>query len=147
MSRNMNRTLTSGVRLTLAMMGILSCSGDSVTGTSTPTSDDLSADASLIASVTVSLRSSSIAVGDTTTATSTLRDWRGRILENRVVTWSSSNSSVATVSTAGLVTGIAPGNAVITAARAGKSGSATITVIPAAGGTPSPSTPSTAGAP
>ena len=128
MSRNMNRTLTSGVRLTLAMMGILSCSGDSVTGTNSLSSDDLSADASLIASVTVSLRSSSIAVGDTTTATSTLRDWRGRILQNRVVTWSTSDSSVATISTAGLITGVGAGTAVITASRAGKSGSATVTV-------------------
>ena len=144
MSRNMNRTLTSGVGLTLAMIGILSCSGDKITGTSSPTSDDLSADASLIASVTVSLRSSSIAVGDTTTATSTLRDWRGRILQNRVVTWSSSNSSVATISTDGLITGKAAGTAVITAARAGKSGSATITVIAAAG---TPAAPSTGSAP
>src|SRR6266576_5081272 len=128
MSHIMNRTLTSGVGLALAMISILSCSGDSVTGTGGLNSDDLSADATLIASVTVTLGSSSIAVGETTTATSTLRDWRGRILQNRTVTWSSSNNSVATVSSSGLVTGTGAGTAVITAARAGKSGSATITV-------------------
>ncbi|HEV7389094.1 MAG TPA: Ig-like domain-containing protein, partial [Gemmatimonadaceae bacterium] len=134
----MNRTLTSGVGLALAMISILSCSGDSVTGTGGLSSDDLSADATLIASVTVSLGSSSIAVGETTTATSTLRDWRGRILQNRIVTWSSSNNSVATVSTTGLVTGTGAGTAMITAARAGKSGSATITVTSSGGPSPLP---------
>jgi uncharacterized protein YjdB len=124
----MNRTLMSGVAISLAMFGIFSCSGDSLTGTDGLNTDDLAADANLIASVSVSFGQSSIAVGDTTTATATLRDWRGRRLTNRVVTWSSSDNAVATVSAAGLVTGVSSGTAVITAARSGKSGSATITV-------------------
>src|SRR3954469_4991934 len=101
MSGTMNRTLMSGVAISLAMFGIFSCSGDSLTGTRGLNTDDLSADANLIASVSVSFGQNSIAVGDTTTAIATLRDWRNRILANRVLTWSSSNNAVATVSTAG----------------------------------------------
>ena len=43
-------------------------------------------------------------------------------------TWSSSNAAVATVSSSGLVTGIAPGAATISAAAGGKTGSASISV-------------------
>jgi hypothetical protein len=42
--------------------------------------------------------------------------------------WSSSNSAVATVSSGGLVTGVAAGTAIVTATADGKSGSSTITV-------------------
>ena len=124
----MNRTLSRGVGTALAALSIFSCSSDNLTGTNGLSTDDLSADATLIASVTVSFGRSSIAVGDTTTATATLRDWRGRILPNRTVTWTSSDNAVATVSPSGLVTGTGGGTAVITAARSGKTGSATITV-------------------
>src|SRR4051812_40446135 len=136
MSGTMNRTLKSGVGISLAMLGIFSCSSDSLTGSDGLNTDDLSADATIVASVSVSFAQSSIAVGDTTTASATLRDWRGRTLANRVVTWTSSNSAVATVSAAGLVTGVSAGTAVITAARAGKSGSGTVTVT--SSGTSSP---------
>jgi len=42
--------------------------------------------------------------------------------------WSSSNNAVATVSSGGLVTGVAAGTAIVTATADGKSGSSTITV-------------------
>lgn len=57
----------------------------------------------------------------------------------RTVTWSSNNRSVAAVNDAGLVTAVAPGNAVITAISTfdpTKSGTATITVRPGAGTDP-----------
>ncbi len=57
----------------------------------------------------------------------------------RTVTWSSNNRSVAAVNDAGLVTAVAPGNAVITAISTfdpTKSGTATITVSPGAGTDP-----------
>ena len=127
MSGIMNRKLSSGVRLTLAMIFILSCSENSVTGTDGITTDDINADANRVATVTVSLASSSINVGDTTRATATLLDYHNRPL-TRTVTWSSSNPSVASVDSTGLVTGVAAGSAIITAARGYKSGSATITV-------------------
>jgi hypothetical protein len=60
--------------------------------------------------------------------TATLRDASGAALSNRVVTWTSSNANVATVSASGGVTAIAPGAVTITAASEGKSGSAALTV-------------------
>jgi len=80
------------------------------------------------ASVTVSLTSSTIAVGSTTQATATARDANGNVLIGKAMTWSSDNTSVATVSTAGVVTGVSTGTANITAASEGQSGSATVTV-------------------
>src|SRR5690606_32955328 len=46
------------------------------------------------------------------------------------VGWSSSDESVATVTSAGLVRGVGAGEATITATSEGKSGSATVTVVP-----------------
>jgi uncharacterized protein YjdB len=53
------------------------------------------------------------------------------VASNRVVTWTTSNSNVATVSSAGLVTAVAVGSVTITATSEGQSGTATISVVPA----------------
>src|SRR5213082_245028 len=67
---------------------------------------------------------------------STLQDANGGVLSGRVVTWMSSDGSVAIVNGSGLVTAVAPGQATITATSEGKSGSAAITVAsPSGGGT------------
>ena len=87
-----------------------------------------------VASVTVSLASASVLVGATDQATATLKDAGGNILTGRAVSWSSSNTSIASVNTSGLVTGVAAGTATITATSEGKSGSATITVTASSGG-------------
>jgi uncharacterized protein YjdB len=86
-----------------------------------------------IASVTVSFASPTIGVARTTQATATPRDANGNILVGRSVTWSSDNTSVATVSETGLVTGVALGSAGITATSEGHSGSAVVTVDPQLG--------------
>jgi hypothetical protein len=60
----------------------------------------------------------------------TLRDAGGATLTGRVVTWTSSNNGVATVSGAGLVTGVTVGGPVtITATSEGQTGTATVTVV------------------
>jgi hypothetical protein len=138
MTDTMNRQLSNGVNLSLALIAILSCSDNSVTGSDEFNSDDLTADAARVASVAVSFGSSSIAVGDTTRATATLRDYQGRLLLNRIVTWTSSDNAVATVSPTGLVTGVAEGTATIAASRGGKSGSGTIAVTAAVGDSSAP---------
>src|SRR5438105_840128 len=127
MSDTMNRKLSRGVTLNLALISILSCSDNSITGSDGISTDNVNADANRVATVTVTLASSSIAVGDTTRATADLRDYHNRPL-TRIVRWSTSDASVATVDSTGLVTGVAEGTAVITATRGLKSGSATITV-------------------
>ncbi len=81
-----------------------------------------------VATVSVSLASGSLNVGQTTQATATTRDANNNILTGRVIAWSSSNTAVATVNGSGLVTAVGAGNAQITATSETKSGSAGLTV-------------------
>jgi hypothetical protein len=81
-----------------------------------------------VASVTVTPGSATIAVGATAQLTATLRDAQGNVLTGHTVTWSSSDAAKASVSPAGLVTGLAVGSATITALSEGVSGSAVISV-------------------
>lgn len=82
-----------------------------------------------VASVVVSPPSATIIIGSTTQLTASTLDNNGNVLEGRSITWSSSNSSIASVSGTGLVTAVAVGGPVtITATSEGKSGSATVTV-------------------
>ena len=78
--------------------------------------------------VDVSPPVSSLLVGATVSLTAVPRDAAGNALSGRAVSWSSSNQQVATVSSFGLVSGIGPGGATITATSEGKTGSAAITV-------------------
>jgi uncharacterized protein YjdB len=80
-----------------------------------------------VGSVTVSPATASTHVGSTTTLAATVRDQNGTVVTNRVVTWASSNTPVATVA-GGVVTGIKVGTATITATSEGKSGAAAVTV-------------------
>ena len=81
-----------------------------------------------VATVDVSPTTATIDVGTTTTLSATTKDSRGNILTGRVVDWSSSNQSVATVSSSGVVTAVAAGTATITASSEGQNGTAAITV-------------------
>src|SRR5262249_54779861 len=82
-------------------------------------------------SVDVSPGAPSIQVNSTVQLTATMKDASGQVLTGRPVTWSSSNPSIASVSTAGLVTGVMAGGPVtITAMSEGKSGTAAVTVTP-----------------
>ena len=81
-----------------------------------------------VASVTVSPSTATITVGATQQLAATTKDSAGTILTGRVVTWGSSNTAVATVTSSGLVTGVASGSATMTATSEGKSATAAITV-------------------
>ena len=94
-----------------------------------------------VSTVTVSLASSSIAIGATTQATAVLKDATGGTLTGRTVTWTSGTTSVATVSASGVVTAVDAGTSVITASSETKTGSATITVVPNPPAAPSLSGP------
>jgi hypothetical protein len=82
-----------------------------------------------VASVTVTLGASSLAIGGTTQATAAPKDADGNVLAGRVMTWASSDAKVAKVSSTGVVTALKAGTTVITATAEGKSGSATLTVV------------------
>lgn len=84
-----------------------------------------------VASVTVSPTAPTIMVGATTQLSASTLDASGNALTGRAVTWTSSNTAIASVSSTGLVTGLTVGGPVtITATSEGKSGSASVTVIP-----------------
>lgn len=82
-----------------------------------------------VASVLVTPDSSTVAVGATRQLTATVRDSAGGTLTGRVVSWSTSNSAIASVSSTGLVTGHAPGTVTITATSEGRSGTARVTAM------------------
>ena len=81
-----------------------------------------------VAAVTLSV-ASSVNVGSSTQATATLKDAAGNLLTGRVITWVSSDASIASVSTTGLVTGLLGGAVTITASAEGKSASAVVTSV------------------
>jgi uncharacterized protein YjdB len=93
-----------------------------------------------VATVTIVPSSANVTVGGTTQLTAELRDASGNTLTGRTVTWTSGNAAVATVGSAGLVTGVATGSTSITATSEGTSGSATVTVssAPPPGAVPDP---------
>lgn len=83
-----------------------------------------------VQTVAVSLAASTIEVTKTTTATAVLRDAGGNTLTGRQLTWTTGSSAIATVSAAGVVTGVAVGSTTIIGTSEGKTGSATLTVVP-----------------
>jgi len=89
-----------------------------------------------VTSVTVSPTTVSVEVGQAVQLTATPQDASGSVLNERAVTWATSDDAVATVSGSGVVTGVAAGTATITARSEGSSGAAVVTAsAPPPGGT------------
>ena len=74
------------------------------------------------------------ALGDTARFAAEVRDQVGRVMEGATVSWSSTDTTAATVDASGLVTAAGVGTATITAASWTASGSATVTVAQAVSG-------------
>ena len=81
-----------------------------------------------VAAVDVSPTTINVQPGQSSTLTATPRDADGNIIAGRQVTWTSGNTAVATVSSAGAVTGVSDGTTSISASVGGVSGSASVTV-------------------
>jgi uncharacterized protein YjdB len=81
-----------------------------------------------VSGVRLSTSSRSLMVGQTFQIGAETVDGSGNVLTGRPITWSSSNTSIASVNSSGVVTGLAPGAVIITAASEGKSAVATVTV-------------------
>lgn len=81
-----------------------------------------------VARVVVSPASTTIKRGNKKQFSATAYDAAGKVISGRDVTWSSSNSGVATVSPSGVVTGVSRGSATITATVGGVSGTASVNV-------------------
>ncbi len=104
----------------------------STSGKSGTASVTVAAAAPVVASVTVAPSSVSNSVGQTAQLSAVVKDGSGNTMTGQSITWSSSNSSVATVNTSGVVTSVAAGTATITASSSGKSGTVSVTVAAAA---------------
>ncbi|HEX9729497.1 MAG TPA: DUF4382 domain-containing protein [Gemmatimonadales bacterium] len=86
-----------------------------------------------VATVTISPAAQTIAVGDSSGVSVTVRDSLGGILAGRAIAWSLSDSTliefgVGFSGTFALIRGLVPGTVIITALSEGKSGTATVTV-------------------
>lgn len=92
----------------------------------------------VVSAVTVSPLSQTITRGEAVTLLARVANSSDSVLVGRVVTWSSSAPSVASVDANGRVTALVAGTSTITATSEGRSGSATVSVVeppPAAPGT------------
>lgn len=84
----------------------------------------------VLTSISVSLGSGTLQVGQTTTALAAGLDQNGAAISTGAVSWSSATTSVATVNaTSGVLTAVAPGTTFVTGTASGKQSSATLTVI------------------
>ena len=95
----------------------MSCSDPAITGTSA------------LAVVEVTAPAQSVRAGATLTMSVTLKDKSGKLLDNVPIYWSSSNVSVAGVSSTGVLTASAAGQVTIAVTALGKSATTTITVL------------------
>ena len=120
-----HRTL---IRLSAALAGVAlvwACGGDSPTVPPTP-------EPARPTTVTVSPSTAELtALGATVQLSAEVRDQNARVMAGATVTWSSGDTSVATVDASGLVTAVGNGTATITASAGSASGSAVVTVTQA----------------
>lgn len=115
----MRRQLCFLTMLLVLVAGLSNCGGGNASHGNTPS----------VTSVAVSSSSNSVNVGSTVqlTATASYSDGSSKDVSSQA-TWGSSNTGDATVSAAGVVTGVAAGTPTITATLSGRSGSMTVTV-------------------
>jgi len=91
-----------------------------------------SSSSATVASITVSPTTGSVSVNGDQTFTATALDSNGQTVTGQTFTWTSSNTGVATITSAGVATGLKAGSSQITASTAGvTSTAATLTVNPA----------------
>jgi trimeric autotransporter adhesin len=82
----------------------------------------------VVASIQLTPPTSTVRAGGTVTLAARPLDANGALVSVRSITWSSSNTAFATVSSAGVVTTLAPGDVRIAASAFGKSATATVSV-------------------
>lgn len=87
-----------------------------------------SASAAPVASIVVSPSSGTLSVGQTMQASASARDAQGTPISGTTFTWTTSNASVATISSYGLVTAVATGTVAIHAASSGVTGGMAVNV-------------------
>ncbi len=113
------------VSFVLIIVVVLACGGDG--GSFSPVSPG-----EPVASVTVAPSPTTVYVGATVQLTATTKDAAGNVLTGRTISWASSDVSLATVNSSGLLLAKAVGTVTISATSEGKTGvaSATIQIVP-----------------
>ena len=111
-----------GYTTTAALIMVMLAFGTACTETTAATTD--------VASLVVTPPTAIVRAGSTVTLGVQARDTDGNLIAAPVLTWSTSNTAVATVSTAGVVTATAPGDVRIAVSSMGKSAIANLTVTP-----------------
>lgn len=86
-----------------------------------------------VSSVTLTPALDSVIIGQTRQLLAVVRDSAGNVLTDRAMQWTTSASSLATVSNTGIVTTVAVGVVTISATSEGKTGIAAIVVLPSQG--------------
>ncbi|MDE3126689.1 MAG: Ig-like domain-containing protein [Gemmatimonadota bacterium] len=84
----------------------------------------------VLTTISVNLTASTVTVGSTVTASATGHDQNGATIATGTVSWSAGTPSVASVTGAGVVTGLAAGTTTVVATSGAIQGQATLTVAP-----------------
>jgi len=82
-----------------------------------------------VAKVNVAPAALQLVRGDSGAVAAELRDASGNLIDDRSATWSSSDPTVATIASNGVVRALKIGTATLTASAEGKTGTATVTVV------------------
>lgn len=117
--------LAAGAIVTLA-----SCSGtsDAVAGPDGVVADHSLFSSRTVATVSVTPLASTLTIGQTLQLAAAALNYSGAVVTGNIPSWSSSNKSVITVSSTGLVKPVAPGTATVSATISGRTGKATLIV-------------------
>lgn len=118
---------TTRILMAACVVAAAACSGSDTTNPNPGTNNPPPGPAA-VSSVSVTPTTANINIGATTQLNATARDANNDVLNDRAITWSSSANTIATVSAAGMVTGVAAGPVTITATSEGKSANAVVTV-------------------
>ena len=111
----------------LVTLVLWACSTDGGTGTNPPPQP-------VPTSITLNKTTVSFtAFGETDQLTATVKDQDGKVMTGQTVTWSSGDTTVATVNASGLVTSVADGSDTVTAASGSLTADASVTVLQAPG--------------
>jgi len=114
------------------VLSALACLLAACSGGGDSTAPDTS---SSIAAVSLNVTNAQLGIGQTLQLTATPLTGTGTVTTG-TATWSSSAPGVASVSSSGLVNGLAAGTATISASIGGRTGTATVTVSASGGSTP-----------
>jgi len=81
-----------------------------------------------VANIRITPASPSVSIGQAITLTATPLDATGAAVAGRPVQWSVANAAIARVDTAGVVTGVTPGQTLVSATSGGRTSGVTVTV-------------------